>query len=122
MKLSLLVLQVLKAATAQLRVPFMFDILSLPDDVNCAICYRVMADPVMLKSGHSYCRSCLGTWFESGRFVCPRSNTSVSGENWPNHTLRTVIEELRAGDPFVIHREINNDASSDHQACNNRAL
>eukprot|EP00793_Prasinoderma_coloniale_P003957 PRCOL_00006798-RA len=38
----------------------------VPDSLQCPICLDVMAEPVLVATGHTYDRACLERWFDEG--------------------------------------------------------
>ena len=64
---------------------------SIDVNLKCSICNDPMADPVTTVCHHSYCRSCLEAWLNSGATTCPTcrhilSRTSVMSITLLNFT------------------------------------
>ncbi|XP_056390682.1 E3 ubiquitin/ISG15 ligase TRIM25-like [Hyla sarda] len=73
----------------------------LRDEQNCSICLSIYTDPVSLRCGHNFCRSCivqvLNTQDGSGGYTCPDCR-----EEYPerptleqNKKLGNIVEESR---------------------------
>ncbi|XP_032394463.1 zinc-binding protein A33 [Etheostoma spectabile] len=70
--------------------------MSLPEeDLTCPICCDIFMDPVLLSCSHSFCRSCLKRYWETGLRECPvcRKRASKAGPA-TNLALRNVCEAL----------------------------
>ncbi|XP_034751209.1 zinc-binding protein A33 [Etheostoma cragini] len=70
--------------------------MSLPEeDLTCPICCDIFVDPVLLSCSHSFCRSCLKRYWETGLRECPvcrkRASKAVPATNL---ALRNVCEAL----------------------------
>ncbi|XP_047317933.1 U-box domain-containing protein 8-like [Impatiens glandulifera] len=65
----------------------------LPDVFKCPISLEIMSDPVILSSGHTYDRSSIQRWLQSGHRTCPISKLPLSDPPSliPNHALRSLI-------------------------------
>jgi hypothetical protein len=50
---------------------------SLPEHLVCPISRSLMADPVIIASGHSYERSCIELWFQRGYRHCFKSGMTI---------------------------------------------
>nr|GMD91821.1 U-box domain-containing protein 8 [Ipomoea batatas] len=64
-----------------------------PDDFRCPISLEIMSDPVILSSGHTFDRSSIQRWLDSGHRTCPITNLPISDPPCliPNHALRSLI-------------------------------
>lgn len=64
-----------------------------PDDFRCPISLEIMSDPVILSSGHTFDRSSIQRWVDSGHRTCPITNLPISDpvSLIPNHALRSLI-------------------------------
>ncbi|CAL1372564.1 unnamed protein product [Linum trigynum] len=64
-----------------------------PDDFKCPISLEVMSDPVILPSGHTFDRSSIQRWLDSGHRTCPITNLPLPDHPSliPNHALRSLI-------------------------------
>ncbi|GMH30310.1 hypothetical protein Nepgr_032153 [Nepenthes gracilis] len=65
----------------------------LPDDFKCPISLEIMADPVILSSGHTFDRSSIQRWLDSGHRTCPITKFQLPEPPSliPNHALRSLI-------------------------------
>ncbi|XP_065420167.1 tripartite motif-containing protein 10-like [Chrysemys picta bellii] len=69
----------------------------LQEAVICSICLASFNDPVILKCGHNFCRSCITQYCKdskvSPRYSCPECREPFrEGEFQPNRLLRNVVE------------------------------
>ena len=65
---------------------------SVPPEFECALCLRLLLDPVSVSCGHTFCRGCLETSFDF-RASCPLCrNPIVAGRN-VNVLIQSVIQE-----------------------------
>lgn len=64
-----------------------------PDDFKCPISLEVMSDPVILSSGHTFDRSSIQRWLDSGHRTCPITKLPLPDHPSliPNHALRSLI-------------------------------
>eukprot|EP00245_Coleochaete_scutata_P003564 TRINITY_DN15219_c0_g1_i9.p1 TRINITY_DN15219_c0_g1~~TRINITY_DN15219_c0_g1_i9.p1 ORF type:complete len:440 (+),score=59.01 TRINITY_DN15219_c0_g1_i9:1-1320(+) len=76
--------------------------LQLPPSFICCICMNPMLDPVSVEFGHSYCRTCIQQWLNSGKRTNPRDGRRLSSTRLvDNIDLRQAVETvLRAQAPF----------------------
>ncbi|KAM7265108.1 hypothetical protein ACFE04_002791 [Oxalis oulophora] len=67
--------------------------ISLPDDFKCPISLEIMSDPVILPSGHTFDRSSIQRWLDSGHRSCPITKLPLPEHPCliPNHALRSMI-------------------------------
>ncbi|KAH0451614.1 hypothetical protein IEQ34_018913 [Dendrobium chrysotoxum] len=67
--------------------------LKYPDDFRCPISLEVMSDPVIVASGHTFDRSSIQRWIDSGHHTCPISKLPLPPQSVliPNHALRSLI-------------------------------
>ena len=63
-------------------------------DLLCSLCCEIFKEPVLLKCGHSFCNSCLQTWWtQKTTFECPFCKKWSSHRNPPqNLALRKLCE------------------------------
>ncbi|XP_051125426.1 U-box domain-containing protein 8 [Andrographis paniculata] len=71
----------------------------LPDDFKCPISLEVMADPVILSSGHTFDRASIQRWLDAGHRTCPISKQLLPEplSLIPNHALRSLISNYTLG-------------------------
>lgn len=65
----------------------------LPEDFRCPISLEIMSDPVILSSGHTFDRSSIQRWLDSGHRTCPITKLPLADHPSliPNHALRSLI-------------------------------
>ena len=44
---------------------------------KCKYCYNEIINNVTLKCNHSFCKSCIYEWFETGKLYCPYCNETI---------------------------------------------
>ncbi|MCJ8744019.1 hypothetical protein PDJAM_G00101460 [Pangasius djambal] len=70
------------------------------DQYNCSVCLELMKDPVTISCGHSYCMSCIKTYWEQDEFrrpQCPQCRhefPTIPALN-KNTMLAEILEKLR---------------------------
>ncbi|KIW72016.1 hypothetical protein PV04_00240 [Phialophora macrospora] len=62
----------------------------------CKICIKPFYEPFILPCGHTYCYSCLASWFGGGtgrrsKSTCPDCRANVRVEPSPNYLLRDLV-------------------------------
>ncbi|KAK9152067.1 hypothetical protein Syun_010376 [Stephania yunnanensis] len=67
-----------------------------PDDFKCPISLEIMSDPVILSSGHTFDRSSIQRWLDSGNRTCPITKQPLPYHFSliPNHALRSLISNF----------------------------
>lgn len=66
----------------------------VPAHFSCPVSMELMVDPVMVVTGHTYDRSCIQRWLESGNKTCPVTGIKLrSLELTPNFALRMAIQD-----------------------------
>ncbi|XP_021762196.1 U-box domain-containing protein 8-like [Chenopodium quinoa] len=65
----------------------------LPEYFKCPISLDIMSDPVILSSGHTFDRSSIQRWIDSGHRTCPITKLPLPDPPSliPNHALRSLI-------------------------------
>ena len=71
--------------------------------VMCKICIKPLYEPFILSCGHTYCYSCLTSWFTGGdgdrrrkqNMKCPDCRAAVELEPSPNYVVCSKVELLR---------------------------
>ncbi|EEF43980.1 E3 ubiquitin ligase PUB14, putative [Ricinus communis] len=68
----------------------------LPEDFKCPISLEIMSDPVILSSGHTFDRSSIQRWLDSGHRTCPITKLPLPEHPplIPNHALRSLISNF----------------------------
>ncbi|KAK9133666.1 hypothetical protein Scep_013194 [Stephania cephalantha] len=72
-----------------------------PDDFKCPISLEIMSDPVILSSGHTFDRSSIQRWLDSGNRTCPITKQPLPSHFSliPNHALRSLISNFTLPSP-----------------------
>ena len=73
-----------------------------PASFYCPISMELMADPVIVATGHTYDRRCIERWLSAGHGTCPATGARLRHlELTPNFALRDAVAEwaLREGVP-----------------------
>ncbi|KAF8409432.1 hypothetical protein HHK36_005508 [Tetracentron sinense] len=67
-----------------------------PDEFKCPISLEIMSDPVILSSGHTFDRSSIQRWLDSGHRTCPITKLPLPQHPSliPNHALRSLISNF----------------------------
>ncbi|KAF9683457.1 hypothetical protein SADUNF_Sadunf04G0015600 [Salix dunnii] len=67
-----------------------------PDDFKCPISLQIMSDPVILSSGHTFDRSSIQRWLDSGHRTCPITKLPLPEHPRliPNYALRSLISSF----------------------------
>ena len=85
-----------------------------PASFLCPISKELVADPVMLCTGHTYDRVCIERWFSQGEDTCPV--TGLTLENFhmtPNHALRNAAQDWAADHGVAIMQvELSHQSST----------
>ncbi|KAF2176704.1 hypothetical protein K469DRAFT_606335 [Zopfia rhizophila CBS 207.26] len=80
--------------------------------VTCKICDRLLYEPYIISCGHTYCYSCLCTWFvnNKARKTCPDCRTVVTQPPAPAYVIREMtvifinrVELLPQGETIEQH-------------------
>ncbi|KAI4304305.1 hypothetical protein MLD38_039836 [Melastoma candidum] len=74
---------------------------TLPHDFRCPISLEIMSDPVILSSGHTFDRSSIQRWLDSGHRTCPVTKLPLPDPPSliPNHALRSLISSSSPSPP-----------------------
>ncbi|KAJ6108396.1 hypothetical protein N7523_009719 [Penicillium sp. IBT 18751x] len=62
--------------------------------IQCGICIRPLYEPYTLACGHTFCYSCLSSWFSGGRSkrTCPDCRAPVVTQPAPAYLVRAVVQ------------------------------
>ncbi|KAJ5408709.1 hypothetical protein N7509_002592 [Penicillium cosmopolitanum] len=62
--------------------------------LQCGICIRPLYEPFTLACGHTFCYSCLDSWFAGGKSkrTCPDCRAPVKTQPAPAYLVRTVVQ------------------------------
>ena len=70
-----------------------------------------MREPVLATDGHTYEKSAINFWFESGRTCSPKTNKEISTTLIPNYNLKSLIEDYQSKQ--TIQDKFKNGLSTD---------
>ncbi|KAF7505391.1 hypothetical protein GJ744_000937 [Endocarpon pusillum] len=84
------------AGTASLLQTFQAHVEDMRNLVLCKICIKPLYEPYTLGCGHTYCYSCLTSWFGGApnrrkRKNCPDCRAAVAIQPSPNYLLRDLV-------------------------------
>ncbi len=83
---------------------------AIPNECFCPITQEIMEDPVMAQDGHTYERSAIQRWFDMGKRISPKTGARLlSTELILNHTMRSLIQDLKAQMPVLARHKLNMD-------------
>ncbi|CAI9091753.1 OLC1v1026861C1 [Oldenlandia corymbosa var. corymbosa] len=69
-------------------------VFNVPDEFRCPISLDLMRDPVIVASGHTYDRSSISQWINSGHHTCPKSGQRlIHMALIPNYSLKSLIHQ-----------------------------
>lgn len=67
---------------------------NIPDEFRCPISLDLMRDPVIVASGHTYDRSSIAQWINSGHHTCPKSGQRlIHMALIPNYALKSLVHQ-----------------------------
>ncbi|KAL2317108.1 hypothetical protein Fmac_030984 [Flemingia macrophylla] len=67
---------------------------NVPDEFRCPISLDLMRDPVIVSSGHTYDRTSIAQWINSGHHSCPKSGQRlIHTALIPNYALKSLIHQ-----------------------------
>ncbi|KAF2142076.1 uncharacterized protein K452DRAFT_326606 [Aplosporella prunicola CBS 121167] len=98
----------------ELLKTFRSDLDSLRSLVTCKICDRLLYEPYVISCGHTYCYSCLCTWFVNNRSrkTCPDCRATVVQPPAPAYLVREMAsvfinraELLPPGETLEQHKK-----------------
>ncbi|PYH47454.1 uncharacterized protein BP01DRAFT_216303 [Aspergillus saccharolyticus JOP 1030-1] len=88
--------------------------------IQCGVCIRPLYEPYTLACGHTFCYSCLTSWFVGGRHnkTCPDCRAPVKAQPAPAYLVRAVVqmftsqpELLDKGETTDEHQRHHNEES-----------
>ncbi|KNA10445.1 hypothetical protein SOVF_144230 [Spinacia oleracea] len=89
----------------------------LPEYFKCPISLDIMSDPVILSSGHTFDRSSIQRWIDSGHRTCPITKLPLpdTPSLIPNHALRSLISNYAPAFSTANHQlsPTRSDSESD---------
>ncbi|TKY56890.1 U-box domain-containing protein 13 [Spatholobus suberectus] len=67
---------------------------NIPDEFRCPISLDLMRDPVIVSSGHTYDRTSIAQWINSGHHTCPKSGQRlIHTALIPNYALKSLVQQ-----------------------------
>ncbi|XP_020229278.1 U-box domain-containing protein 1 [Cajanus cajan] len=67
---------------------------NVPDEFRCPISLDLMRDPVIVSSGHTYDRTSIAQWINSGHHSCPKSGQRlIHTALIPNYALKSLVHQ-----------------------------
>ncbi|XP_077130189.1 E3 ubiquitin/ISG15 ligase TRIM25-like [Ranitomeya variabilis] len=84
----------------------------LRDELNCSICLSLYTDPVSLRCGHNFCRSCIVSVLDAqeaaGGYSCPDCRAEYPERPAPEkkRKLRNIVERFSSTQPDVEETRI----------------
>ncbi|KAI3419492.1 RING-type E3 ubiquitin transferase [Psidium guajava] len=67
---------------------------NVPDEFRCPISLDLMRDPVIVSSGHTYDRTSIAQWINSGHHTCPKSGQRlIHMALIPNYALKSLVHQ-----------------------------
>ncbi|XP_073414727.1 E3 ubiquitin-protein ligase TRIM7-like isoform X2 [Dendrobates tinctorius] len=84
----------------------------LRDELNCSICLSLYTDPVSLRCGHNFCRSCIVSVLDAqeaaGGYSCPDCRAEYPERPAPekNRKLRSIVERFSSTQPDMEETRI----------------
>ncbi|XP_077130220.1 E3 ubiquitin/ISG15 ligase TRIM25-like [Ranitomeya variabilis] len=84
----------------------------LRDELNCSICLSLYTDPVSLRCGHNFCRSCIVSVLDAqeaaGGYSCPDCRAEYLERPAPekNRKLRNIVEHFSSTQPGMEETRI----------------
>ncbi|XP_057828596.2 U-box domain-containing protein 1 [Cryptomeria japonica] len=80
---------------------------NLPEELKCPISLDLMRDPVIVESGHTYDRTSISEWLDSGHCTCPLSGQKLPRQPplIPNYAIRSLVSQWcdRHNVPFHLN-------------------
>ncbi|KAG4425830.1 hypothetical protein IFR04_001037 [Cadophora malorum] len=103
---------------AQLATSFRTDLTDIRNLVTCTICDQLLYEPWTLGCGHTYCYSCLCSWFTTNRRkkTCPECRAKVAIVPAPNFLVKQMVDQV-----FTKRRELMPADESIEQHAKRRA-
>ncbi|XP_073403391.1 E3 ubiquitin/ISG15 ligase TRIM25-like [Dendrobates tinctorius] len=84
----------------------------LREELNCSICLSLYTDPVSLRCGHNFCRSCIVSVLDAqeaaGGYSCPDCRAEYPERPAPekNRKLRNIVEHFSSTQPDMEETRI----------------
>ncbi|PWY86154.1 hypothetical protein BO70DRAFT_360968 [Aspergillus heteromorphus CBS 117.55] len=84
--------------------------------IQCGVCIRPLYEPYTLACGHTFCYSCLTSWFVGGRQnkTCPDCRAPVKAQPAPAYLVRTIVQMFTSR-PELLDKGETTDEHRRHQ-------
>ncbi|PYH93738.1 hypothetical protein BO71DRAFT_354657 [Aspergillus ellipticus CBS 707.79] len=84
--------------------------------IQCGVCIRPLYEPYTLACGHTFCYSCLTSWFVGGRHnkTCPDCRAPVKAQPAPAYLVRAVVQMFTSR-PELLDKGETTDEHLRHQ-------
>ncbi|CAL00672.1 hypothetical protein CBS63078_2372 [Aspergillus niger] len=84
--------------------------------LQCGVCIRPLYEPYTLACGHTFCYSCLTSWFVGGRHnkTCPDCRAPVKAQPAPAYLVRAVVQMFTSR-PELLDKGETTDEHLSHQ-------
>ncbi|PKX93055.1 uncharacterized protein P174DRAFT_505087 [Aspergillus novofumigatus IBT 16806] len=83
--------------------------------LQCGICVKPLYEPFTIACGHTFCYTCLSSWFTSGRSnkTCPDCRAPVKTQPAPAYLIRSIVQL------FTSRAELldKNETTAQHEHC-----
>ncbi|KAF5201783.1 U-box domain-containing protein [Thalictrum thalictroides] len=87
---------------------------TIPDEYRCPVSLDLMRDPVIVASGHTYDRSSIAQWINSGHHSCPKSGQKlIHMALIPNYALKSLIHQWCQENNIPLTESSSSTSSSD---------
>ncbi|KAJ5149842.1 hypothetical protein N7448_001420 [Penicillium atrosanguineum] len=85
--------------------------------IQCGICIRPLYEPYTLACGHTFCYSCLSSWFSGGRSkrTCPDCRAPVKTQPAPAYLVRAVVQMFTSRAELLDKGETTAEHSKNQQ-------
>ncbi|KAJ5112311.1 hypothetical protein N7532_000356 [Penicillium argentinense] len=85
--------------------------------LHCGICIRPLYEPFTLACGHTFCYSCLSSWFAGGRSkrTCPDCRAPVKTLPAPAYLVRAVVQMFTSRAELLDEGETTAEHSSNQK-------
>ncbi|KAG4181620.1 hypothetical protein ERO13_A10G239150v2 [Gossypium hirsutum] len=90
---------------------------NVPDEFRCPISLDLMKDPVIVASGHTYDRSSIAQWINTGHYTCPKSGQRlIHMALIPNYALKSLLHQWCQENNIPL-TECSSNAESEKKMC-----
>lgn len=96
-------------------------VFNIPDEYRCPISLDLMRDPVIVASGHTYDRSSIAQWINSGHHTCPKSGQRlIHMALIPNYALKSLIHQWCQENNIPLIEKTATSSSSSSERSNSK--